>query len=117
MDKIDKAIRTYQDGTTPLDETNAVLHESGAAFHLQSLTDEERAEKQRREDALGYAPGDRPPLKVPKKVDTRRKYGLIGKPEAERRIVQHTRRDDFLCEYDEQGYYVKATRLRKGEAK
>ena len=29
----------------------------------------------------------------------------------------NARRGDFLCEYDEQGYYVKATRLRKGEAK
>lgn len=55
------------------------------------------------------------PKHLPKRVDTHRRFDLIGRPEAERKVIQTTIRGTYLTEYDEQGYYIKSTPMKRGE--
>lgn len=60
------------------------------------------------------APAEKP-RHLPKRVDTSRRFDLIGRPEAERKVIQPTIRGQYLTEYDEQGYYIKSTPMKRGE--
>lgn len=109
----DKIFKDYNSGEKTMEETNQALKDSGAGYHLEHLTDEERAAKNERENLAGYVENPNPKPALPQKVDMRRRTDLIGKPEDDRRTVQCTAHGEFRVEYDEQGYAVRATRLEK----
>lgn len=109
--KTDEIFENYKSGEKTIEETNAALKESGAGFHLESLTDKERAEKKEREDLAGtvYNPNPKPVL--PKKVNMGRRKDLIGAPSYKRNVIQETSHGKFLVTYDDQGYAVTSTRI------
>lgn len=107
----DKIFENYNNGSKTMEETNEALKEAGANFHLEPLTDEERAEKKRKEDEEGTVFNPNPKEVLPKKVDMSRRTDLIGASQTERIVRQHTAHGTFLVVYDEQGYAVSATKI------
>ena len=108
--EINNILREYTAGEKTLEETNQALTEAGAAYHFEPLTDEERAAKNAREDAVGYYPGT-PRKKIPERPDMKRRPDLAGRPKWERETVQHTLSGDYRVEYDGQGYAVRAVKV------
>lgn len=107
----DKIFHDYNSGEKTIEETNQALKDSGAGYHLEHLTDEERVAKNERENIAGYVenPNARPAL--PQEVDKRRRTDLIGKSEDDRKIIQHTAHGKFRVEYNEQGYFLRSSRV------
>lgn len=108
----DKIFDDYKSGEKTIEETNEALKESGANFHLETMTDEEREAKKRREDEAGFIDNpDFVPSSLPKKVDMSRRTDLVGRPACERILYQHTAYGVFKVEYNEQGYAVSASKV------
>lgn len=105
-----KIFEDYNTGAKNLEETNEALKKNNAGYHLESLTEEERAEKKRREDIAGTVENKNPPETLPQNVNMKRRTDLIGKPASERKIIQRTAHGKFLVEYDDQGYAISASR-------
>ena len=106
MSKVNEIMEKYKAGEITVEEANEQLRQQGANFHLEPITDEERAAKKQREDELGFIPATEEGKPLPKTADMRRRPDLAGQV-----VRQHTRAGDFDVTYDAEGYAVKARRV------
>ena len=106
MSKVNEIMEKYKAGEITVEEANEQLRQQGANFHLEPMTDEERAAKKQREDELGFIPATEEGKPLPKTADMRRRPDLAGQV-----VRQHTRAGDFDVTYDADGYAVKARRV------
>ena len=106
MSKVNEIMEKYKAGDITVEEANEQLKSAGAAFHLEPMTDEERAAKKQREDEQGYIPATEEAKPLPKTADMRRRKDLAGQV-----VRQMTRSGPFDVTYDADGYAVKARRV------
>ena len=106
MSKVNKIMEKYKAGEITVEEANEQLRQQGANFHLEPMTDEERAAKKQREDELGFIPATDEAKPLPKTPDMRRRKDLAGQV-----VRQMTRSGPFDVTYDADGYAVKARRV------
>ena len=106
MSKVNEIMEKYKAGEITVEEANEQLRQQGANFHLEPMTDEERAAKKQREDELGFIPATEEGKPLPKTADMRRRKDLAGQV-----VRQHTRSGPFDVTYDADGYAVKARRV------
>jgi hypothetical protein len=91
----------------PVEAINAELKAAGANFHLNpdggvaNWTEDEMRE--------GFIPTETEPEALPQTLDTRRREDLAGTVQIQR-IVGAT----YEVTYDEDGYFIKAFRVRHG---
>ena len=107
MSNLNEIMEKYKAGEITLEEANEQLRQKGATFHLEHMTDEERAARKQREDEEGTIDIGRcnEPI-LPKTPDMRRRKDLAGKV-----VRQMTRSGPFDVTYDADGYAVKARRV------
>ena len=106
MSKVNEIMEKYKAGEITVEEANKQLRQQGANFHLEPMTDEERAAKKQREDELGFIPATEEAKPLPKTPDMRRRKDLAGQV-----VRQMTRSGPFDVTYDADGYAVKARRV------
>ena len=106
MSKVNEIMEKYKAGGITVEEANEQLRQQGANFHLEPMTDEERAAKKQREDEQGYIPATEEAKPLPKTPDMRRRKDLAGQV-----VRQMTRSGPFDVTYDADGYAVKARRV------
>ena len=106
MSKVNEIMEKYKAGEITVEEANEQLLQQGANFHLEPMTDEERAAKKQREDELGFIPATEEAKPLPKTPDMRRRKDLAGQV-----VRQMTRSGPFDVTYDADGYAVKARRV------
>ena len=106
MSKVNEIMEKYKAGEITVEEANEQLKSAGAAFHLEPMTDDERAAKKQREDEQGYIPATEEAKPLPKTADMRRRKDLAGQV-----VRQMTRSGPFDVTYDADGYAVKARRV------
>ena len=106
MSKVNEIMEKYKAGEITVEEANKQLRQQGANFHLEPMTDEERAAKKQREDELGFIPATEEAKTLPKTPDMRRRKDLAGQV-----VRQMTRSGPFDVTYDADGYAVKARRV------
>lgn len=106
MSKVNEIMEKYKAGEITVEEANEQLRQQGANFHLEPMTDEERAAKKQREDELGFIPATEEAKPMPKTPDMRRRKDLAGQV-----VRQMTRSGPFDVTYDADGYAVKARRV------
>ena len=106
MSKVNEIMEKYKAGDITVEEANEQLKSAGAAFHLEPMTDEERAAKKQREDELGFIPATEEGKPLPKTADMRRRPDLAGQV-----VRQHTRAGDFDVTYTDAGYAVSAKKV------
>lgn len=106
MSKVNEIMEKYKAGEITVEEANEQLRQQGANFHLESMTDEERAAKKQREDELGFIPATEEGKPLPKTADMRRRPDLAGQV-----VRQHTRAGDFDVTYTDAGYAVSAKKV------
>ena len=106
MSKVNEIMEKYKAGEITVEEANEQLRQQGANFHLEPMTDEERAAKKQREDELGFIPATEEAKPLPKTPDMRRRKDLAGQV-----VRQMTRSGPFDATYDADGYAVKARRV------
>ena len=106
MSKVNEIMEKYKAGEITVEEANEQLKSAGAAFHLEPMTDEERAAKKQREDEQGYIPATEDAKPLPKTADMRRRKDLAGQV-----VRQMTRSGLYDVTYNEDGYAVKASRV------
>ena len=106
MSKVNEIMEKYKAGEITVEEANEQLRQQGANFHLEPMTDEERAAKKQREDELGFIPATEEAKPLPKTPDMRRRKDLAGQV-----VRQMTRSGLYDVTYNEDGYAVKASRV------
>ena len=106
MSKVNEIMEKYKAGEITVEEANEQLKSAGAAFHLEPMTDDERAAKKQREDELGFIPATEEGKPLPKTADMRRRPDLAGQV-----VRQHTRAGDFDVTYTDAGYAVSAKKV------
>ena len=106
MSKVNEIMEKYTAGEITVEEANEQLKSAGAAFHLEPMTDEERAAKKQREDEQGYIPATEEAKPLPKTADMRRRKDLAGQV-----VRQKTKSGLYDVTYNEDGYAVKASRV------
>ena len=106
MSKVNEIMEKYKAGEITVEEANEQLKSAGAAFHLEPMTDEERAAKKQREDEEGFIPATEEAKPLPKTPEMRRRKDLAGQV-----VRQMTRSGPFDVTYDADGYAVKAHRV------
>ena len=106
MSKVNEIMEKYKAGEITVEEANEQLKSAGAAFHLEPMTDEERAAKKQREDELGFIPATEAGEALPEAADMRRRAELAGQV-----VRQHTRAGDFDVTYTDAGYAVSAKKV------
>ena len=106
MSKVNEIMEKYKAGEITVEEANEQLRQQGANFHLEPMTDEERAAKKQREDELGFIPATDEAKPLPKTPDMRRRKDLAGQV-----VRQKTRSGLYDVTYNEDGYAVKASRV------
>ena len=106
MSKVNEIMEKYKAGEITVEEANEQLRQQGANFHLEPMTDEERAAKKQREDELGFIPATEEAKPLPKTPDMRRRKDLAGQV-----VRQMTRSGPFDVTYDADGYAVKAKKV------
>lgn len=106
MSKVNEIMEKYKAGEITVEEANEQLRQQGVNFHLEPMTDEERASKKRREDELGFIPATEEGKPLPKTADMRRRPDLAGQV-----VRQHTRAGDFDVTYTDAGYAVSAKKV------
>ena len=106
MSKVNEIMEKYKAGEITVEEANEQLRQQGANFHLEPMTDEERAAKKQQEDEQGYIPATEEAKPLPKTPDMRRRKDLAGQV-----VRQMTRSGPFDVTYDADGYAVKARRV------
>ena len=106
MSKVNEIMEKYKAGEITVEEANEQLKSAGAAFHLEPMTDEERAAKKQREDELGFIPATEEAKPLPKTPDMRRRKDMAGQV-----VRQMTRSGPFDVTYDADGYAVNARRV------
>lgn len=106
MSKVNEIMEKYKAGEITVEEANEQLRQQGANFHLEPMTDEERAGKKQLEDELGFIPATEEGKPLPKTADMRRRPDLAGQV-----VRQHTRAGDFDVTYTDAGYAVSAKKV------
>ena len=106
MSKVNEIMEKYKAGEITVEEANKQLRQQDANFHLEPMTDEERAAKKQWEDELGFIPATDEAKPLPKTPDMRRRKELAGQV-----VRQMTRSGPFDVTYDADGYAVKASRV------
>ena len=106
MSKVNEIMEKYKAGEITVEEANEQLRQQGANFHLEPMTDEERAAKKQREDEEGFIPATEEAEALPKTPDMRRRKELAGQV-----VRQMTRSGPFDVTYDADGYAVNARRV------
>ena len=106
MSKVNEIMEKYKAGEITVEEANEQLRQQGANFHLEPLTDEERAAKKQREDEEGFIPATEEAEVLPKTPDMRRRKELAGQV-----VRQKTKSGLYDVTYDADGYAVKARRV------
>ena len=106
MSKVNEIMEKYKAGEITVEEANEQLRQQGANFHLEPMTDEERAAKKQREDELGFIPATVEGKPLPKTADMRRRPDLAGQV-----VRQKTKSGLYDVTYDADGYAVKARRV------
>ena len=106
MSKVNEIMENYKAGEITVEEANEQLRQQGANFHLEPMTDKERAAKKQREDELGFIPATEEGKPLPKTADMRRRPDLAGQV-----VRQHTRAGDFDVTYTDAGYAVSAKKV------
>ena len=106
MSKVNEIMEKYKAGEITVEEANKQLRQQGANFHLEPMTDEERAAKKQQEDELGFIPATEEGKPLPKTADMRRRPDLAGQF-----VIQHVQSGYFAVSYDENGYAGKARRV------
>ena len=106
MSKVNETMSKYNAGEITVEEANEQLRQQGVNFHLEPMTDEERAAKKQREDEEGFIPATEEAKPLPKTPDMRRRKDLAGQV-----VRQMTRSGPFDVTYDADGYAVKARRV------
>ena len=106
MSKVNEIMEKYKAGEITVEEANEQLRQQGANFHLEPMTDEERAAKKQREDELGFIPATEEAKPLPKTPDMRRRKDLAGQV-----VRQKTKSGLYDVTYNEDGYAVKASRV------
>ena len=106
MSNLNEIMEKYTAGEITAEEANKQLRQQGANFHLEPMTDEERAAKKQREDELGFIPATEEGKPLPKTPDMRRRKDLAGQV-----VRQKTRSGLYDVTYNEDGYAVKASRV------
>ena len=106
MSKVNEIMEKYKAGEITVEEANEQLRQQGANFHLEPMTDEERAAKKQREDEEGFLPATEEAKPLPRTPDMRRRKDLAGQV-----VRQMTRSGPFDVTYDADGYAVKARRV------
>ena len=106
MSKVNEIMEKYKAGEITVEEANEQLRQQGANFHLEPMTDEERAAKKQQEDEQGYLPATEEAKPLPKTPDMRRRKELAGQV-----VRQMTRSGPFDVTYDADGYAVNARRV------
>ena len=106
MSKVNEIMEKYKAGEITVEEANKQLRQQGANFHLEPMTDEERAAKKQREDELGFIPATEEAKPLPKTPDMRRRPDLAGQV-----VRQKTKSGLYDVTYNEDGYAVKASRV------
>lgn len=106
MSKVNEIMEKYKAGEITVEEANEQMKSAGAAFHLEPMTEEERAAKKQREDELGFIPATDEAKPLPKTADMRRRPDLAGQV-----VRQHTRAGDFDVTYTDAGYAVSAKKV------
>ena len=106
MSKVNEIMEKYKAGEITVEEANEQLRQQGANFHLEPMTDEERAAKKQREDELGFIPATEEAKPLPKTPDMRRRKYLAGQV-----VRQKTKSGLYDVTYDADGYAVKARRV------
>ena len=107
MSNLNETMEKYKAGEITMEEANEQLRQKGATFHLEHMTDEERAARKQREDEEGtidIGRGNEPVL--PKTPDMRRRKDLAGQV-----VRQKTKSGLYDVTYNEDGYAVKARRV------
>ena len=107
MSKVNEIMEKYKAGEITVEEANEQLKSAGAAFHLEPMTDEERAAKKQREDEQAYSPATEEAKPLPKTPDMHRRKDLAGQV-----VRQMTRSGPFDVTYNEDGYAGKASRVK-----
>ena len=69
MSKVNEIMEKYKAGEITVEEANEQLRQQGANFHLEPMTDEERAAKKQREDELGFIPATEEGKPLPKTAE------------------------------------------------
>ena len=106
MSKVNEIMEKYKAGEITVEEANNQLRQQGANFHLEPMTDEERAAKKQQEDEQGYIPATEEAKPLPKTPDMRRRKDLAGQV-----VRQKTKSGLYDVTYNEDGYAVKASRV------
>ena len=106
MSKVNEIMEKYKAGEITVEEANKQLRQQGANFHLEPMTDEERAAKKQREDEQGYIPATEEAKPLPKTPDMRRRKDLAGQV-----VRQMTRSGPFDVTYTDAGYAVSAKKV------
>ena len=106
MSKVNEIMEKYKAGEITVEEANEQLRQQGANFHLEPMTDEERAAKKQREDEQGYIPATEEAKPLPKTADMRRRKDLAGQV-----VRQKTKSGLYDVTYNADGYAVKARRV------
>ena len=106
MSRVNEIMEKYKAGEITVEEANEQLRQQGANFHLEPMTDEERAAKKQREDELGFIPATEEGKPLPKTADMRRRPDLAGQV-----VRQTTKSGLYDVTYNEDGYAVKASRV------
>ena len=106
MSKVNEIMEKYKAGEITVEDANKQLRQQGANFHLEPMTDEERAAKKQREDELGFIPATEEAKPLPKTPDMRRRKDLAGQV-----VRQTTKSGLYDVTYDADGYAVKARRV------
>ena len=106
MSKVNEIMEKYKAGEITVEEANEQLRQQGANFHLEPMTDEERAAKKQQEDEHGYIPATEEAEVLPKTPDMRRRKELAGQV-----VRQKTKSGLYDVTYDAGGYAVKARRV------
>lgn len=106
MSKVNEIMEKYKAGEITVEEANKQLRQQGANFHLEPMTDEERAAKKQQEDEQGYIPATEEAKPLPKTADMRRRKDLAGQE-----VRQKAKGGLYDVTYNEDGYAVKASRV------
>lgn len=89
----------------PVEAINAELKAAGATFHINPDYTESGWTKAEMEE--GFIPPDKEPETLPQMLDTHRREDLAGTVQVQR-IVGAT----YRVTYDEDGYFLKASRIK-----
>ena len=106
MSKVNEIMEKYKAGEITVEEANEQLRQQGANFHLEPMTDEERAAKKQREDEEGFIPATEEAEVLPKTPDMHRRKDLAGQV-----VRQTTKSGLYDVTYGADGYAVKARRV------